>query len=83
VAASPNSVADWTMANALSTISVRRLSTRSASTPPMGARNMDGANMNASTMPSWSGEPPSSSTSHGCATDWIHAPIRLPIWPNQ
>ena len=35
------------------------------------------------TSPSWNGEPPSWSTSHGRATDCIQTPIRLPIWPNQ
>ena len=34
-----------------------------------GARTIEGANMSAITIPSWSGVPPSSRTSHGCATD--------------
>ena len=73
----------WTIATTLTTISVRRLSTRSASTPPSGATIIDGPNRKAITRPSWRADPPSCSTSHGSATDCIHAPTRLPIWPNQ
>jgi hypothetical protein len=71
------------MATKLTAMSVRRLSTRSAKTPPSGARNMDGANMKVITRPSCSGEPPSWRTSHGSETDCIQLPMRLPTCPNQ
>ena len=83
VAVRTNSTNAWRQAAIWVPMRARRLSIRSASTPPNGARIMDGPNWSTATKPSWIGVPPSARTSHGRLTCCIQVPIRLTTWPVQ
>ena len=79
----PNRVAAWSMANAWVTSRSPRLSNRSASTPPMGARNRAGRELEGDDRSDLERRPPSSRTSHGWETLCIQVPTRLTTWPDQ
>jgi hypothetical protein len=83
VAVSTKRMNAWPAAAAWVAIIASRLSRRSAKTPPNGARIIAGPNWRTATNPSWSGEPPRESTSHGRLTCCIQVPIRLTTWPDQ
>ena len=61
----------------------RRLSARSATTPPHGPATSMGANCAATTSPRWKPLPVSSSTSQASATDCSHVPDRDTTWPQK
>jgi hypothetical protein len=64
-------------------IKAQRLSIRSATTPPNGARKRAGPNWRTAMKPSSMADPPSARTSHGRLTCCIQVPIRLTTWPDQ
>jgi len=74
-------ISAWSPIAVCSTIIRRRLSTRSAMTPPYGASNSTGSVCSATITPSAVAEPVSDSTSHDCAAICIQVPISEVAWP--
>jgi len=65
------------------TIRIRRLSKRSAMTPPHVPASSIGTNCRPAVAPSATALPVSLSTSHACATDCIHVPDTEMAWPKK
>jgi hypothetical protein len=70
-----------TMAAACVVITSRRGSRRSAKTPAKRPSTLNGMNWQRTRMPTATGDPVSSSTSHAIATFCIQVPVTEVIWP--